>query len=51
VTPQESREAFIDSQFTEKEIEKLKERGLYYGYLAGQIFINTIYSQVREQGI
>ena len=51
MTPQESRESFIDSQFTEKEIAKLKERGLYNDYVEGHISINTIYAQVREQGI
>jgi len=51
MTPQESREIFIESQFSESEIAKLKDKGLYRDYVEGQISINTIYAQVREQGI
>lgn len=51
MTPQESRENFIESQFTDEEIELLKERGLYQDYVEGWISINTIYAQMREQGI
>lgn len=50
-TPEESREDFINSQFTEEELTLLKEQGLYQEYVEGTISINTIYSQVREQGI
>jgi hypothetical protein len=50
-TPQESRETFIDSQFTEKELEDLKQRGLYQDYVKGHISINTIYNQLKDQGI
>jgi hypothetical protein len=50
-TPEESREQFIDSQFTEQELELLKERGLYQDYVEGSISINTIYAQMRDQGV
>ena len=50
-TPQESRENFIDSQFTEREIEDLKQQNLYQEYVEGHISINTIYKLTREQGI
>jgi hypothetical protein len=51
MTPQESRELFIESQFPPEEIEDLKERGLYQDYVEGHISINTIYNQLKEQGI
>jgi hypothetical protein len=51
MTPQESRENFIDSQFTEKEIEDLKQRGLYWEYIKGRVSIHTIYNQLKDQGI
>ena len=51
MTPQESRELFIESQFTPEEIKDLKERGLYQDYVNSYISINTIYNQLKEQGI
>lgn len=51
MTPEESRTNFIESQFTEEELELLKKRGLYRDYVEGSISINTIYAQMREQGI
>lgn len=51
MTPQESREQFIDSQFSTKEIEKLKEQGVYWEYVKGSLSINTIYNQLKDQGI
>lgn len=51
MTPDESREKFIESQFSEEEIMILKERGLYQDYVEGSISVNTIYAQMREQGI
>jgi len=51
MTPQESRELFIDSQFSAKEIEDFKKRGLYTDYVEGRASINDIYRQLREQGI
>jgi hypothetical protein len=51
MTPQESRENFIDSQFTAEEISDLKKLGLYQDYVEGCISINAIYSQVKDQGV
>jgi hypothetical protein len=51
MTPQESRELFIESQFPPKEIEDLKERGLYQDYVTGRISINTIYNTLKDQGV
>jgi hypothetical protein len=51
VTPQESRKTFIDSTFDESILAKLKERGLYQDYVQGKASINTIYNQLKEQGI
>ena len=51
MTSQESREAFIDSTFDEATLSKLKERGLYQEYIESRISINTIYNQLKEQGI
>jgi len=51
MTPQESREIFIESQFTADEILDLQKRGLYQDYVEGRISINTIYNQLKDQGI
>jgi hypothetical protein len=51
MTPEESREIFIESQFTTEEISDLKQLGLYQEYTEGKISINTIYNQLKEQGI
>jgi len=51
MTPQESRERFIDSQFSEAELKDLKERGLYQDYVEGWISINRIYNLLKDQGI
>jgi hypothetical protein len=50
-TPQESREQFIDSLFDSSALENLKEKGLYGEYVEGRISIDTIYSQIKDQGI
>ena len=51
MTPQESRETFIDSTFDRITLDKLKEQGLYQEYVESRISINTIYDQLKEQGI
>jgi hypothetical protein len=51
MTPQESRELFIDSLFTIDEIIYLKKIGLYQDYVEGRISINTIYNQLKDQGV
>lgn len=49
--PFESREAFIDALFAESDLQYLKEAGLYDSYVQGDISIETIYKQLRDQGI
>lgn len=51
MTFEESRENFLESQFTPLEIAELKDRGLFEEYVKGRISINTIYAEMREQGI
>jgi len=51
MTPEESREIFIESQFSGEKLEQIKEQGLYKDYVQGKISINTIYNQLKEQGI
>jgi hypothetical protein len=50
MTPQESRELFIDGIFPENELEFIRELGLYEDYVEGRISINTIYNQIKDQG-
>lgn len=51
MTPQESREIFIESQFPGEKLEQIIEQGLYRDYVEGKISINTIYNQLKDQGI
>lgn len=51
MTPQESREKFIDSTFDKATLAKLKERGLYQEYVESRISISTICNQLKEQGV
>lgn len=51
MTPQESRENFIDSLFTMDELIYLKKLGLYQDYVEGHISINTIYNTLKDQGV
>jgi hypothetical protein len=51
MTLQEFRENFIESQFSQEELELLKEQGLYQDYVEGWISINTIYAQMKDQGV
>jgi hypothetical protein len=51
MTSQESRALFIESQFTVEEILDLQIRGLFQEYVEGRISINTIYNQLKDQGV
>jgi hypothetical protein len=51
MTPQESRERYIESIFTLDEVIYLQFLGLYDQYVTGEIDIDEIYKQLREQGI
>ena len=49
MTPQESREDFIEGVFPDTDLEVIRELGLYEDYVEGRISINTIYRQLRDQ--
>jgi hypothetical protein len=51
MTPEESREEFIDSVFHGKTLQALKELGLYEKYVKGEISINAIYNTLKDQGV
>jgi hypothetical protein len=51
MTPQESRERYIDSLFSIDEVIYLRELGLYDDYISGVIDIQEIYKQLKDQGI
>ena len=51
MTPQESRESFLNSLFTMDEVLFLEKIGLAEDYIEGRISINTIYNYFKEQGI
>lgn len=51
MTPQESREKFIDGSFDEGMLAELKENGMYDDYVEGRISINTIYNYYRDEAI
>ena len=50
MTPQESREEFIDGLLPEDELEFMRELGLYEAYVEGAISIHDIYKQLKDQG-
>jgi hypothetical protein len=50
MTPQESREEFIDGLLPKDELEFIRELGLYEDYVEGNISINTILRQLKDQG-
>jgi hypothetical protein len=51
MTPQESREHYIESIFTIDEIIYLQFLGLYDQYVTGEINIEEIYKQLKDTGI
>jgi hypothetical protein len=51
MTPQESREIFIESVFQPDDVKKMKTSGMYKDYVEGRISVNTIYRNFKEQGI
>ena len=48
MTPQESREEFIDDLLPEDDLEFIRESGLYELYIEGTISIYDIYKQLRD---
>lgn len=51
MTPQESRERYIDTLFSIDEVLFLQQIGLYDKYVTGVIDIQEIYKQLKDQGI
>jgi hypothetical protein len=49
MTPQESREMFIDGVFPENELEFIRSMGLYEDYVEGRISIQDIYDYLKGQ--
>lgn len=51
MTPQESRENYIDALFSERELFELKETGIYEDYVEGRVSIDAVCSFVKDQGV
>jgi len=51
MTPTESREIFIDTLLPQKDIDRLKKQGLYHRYVVGEVSVEEIYKQLRDQGV
>jgi hypothetical protein len=51
MTPQESRENYLDSVFSMDEVLYLERIGLAQRYVAGEVSIDDIYQQLKDQGI
>ena len=51
MTPQESREHYLDSVFSMDEVLYLRQIGLAQRYIAGDLSIDDIYVHLREGGI
>jgi hypothetical protein len=51
MTPEESRSHYLDTVFTMDEVLYLEQIGLAQRYVAGELGIDEIYKQLKEQGI
>lgn len=51
MTPEESRSNYLDSVFSMDEVIYLQSIGLAQRYTQGEISIDDIYVQLKEQGI
>lgn len=51
MTPQESREHYIETVFSMDEVIYLRTIGLYDRYVTGEISIDDIYIHLKDQGI
>lgn len=49
MTPQESREQFLDSVLSEKDLMLLKEQGTYLKYVEGKVSFQEVIKQVKDQ--
>ena len=50
-TSQESRESYIETLFSIDEVLYLKQIGLYDKYVTGEIDIQELYNQLKDQGV
>jgi hypothetical protein len=50
-TPEESRSHYLDSVFTMDEVLYLEQIGLAQRYIQGELSIDDIYAQLKDQGI
>lgn len=48
MTPQESREEFIDGILPEDDLDLIRELGMYEDYVEGEISIHSIYQRLRD---
>lgn len=51
MTPEESREHYLDSVFSMDEVLYLQQIGLAQKYIAGELSIDDIYAHLKEGGI
>ena len=51
MTPQESREIFLESILSKEERQCLHQKGLYQKYTEGKISVEDIYLELKDQGI
>ena len=51
MTPSESREHYLESVFSMDEILYLEQIGLAQRYIAGELSIDDIYIQLKDQGV
>ena len=51
MTPDESRSSYLDSVFSMDEVLYLQQIGLAQLYIAGEVSIDDIYIQLKDQGV
>jgi hypothetical protein len=51
MVPEESRSNYLDTVFSMDEVLYLEQIGLAQRYVEGEISIDDIYAQLKEQGI
>jgi hypothetical protein len=51
MTPSESREHYLESVFSMDEVLYLEQIGLAQRYIAGELSIDDIYIQLKDQGV
>ena len=51
MVPEESRSSYLDSVFSMDEVIYLEQIGLAQRYVKGELSIDDIYTQLKDQGI